>query len=39
METATNLLPCSAEELAKETGCEVDEIERMAYDMGFDFEE
>jgi len=33
-----NLLPGSAEDLVEETGCPVDEIERMAEDMGFDFE-
>lgn len=34
-----NLLPGTPEDLAKETGCPVDEIERMAEDMGFDFAE
>ena len=31
-------LGTTAEQLARETGCEVDEIERMAEDMGYDLE-
>lgn len=38
-DTAHNILPGCAADIAAETGCEADEIERMAEDMGMMFSE